>query len=206
MDNYFEKDMQSMPPSLDGIDLMGKNIAGKVKFCGEGVRLYPLCKMIHCQNAELDNYCQIMDYAFIDAGKSLQIGKYSTITWHCLLEGGANIKIGDRVFIGPGTKILSSTYELDGFYAIEHIPIQCRQTRFGDITINDDAYIGANSVVLPGVTIGEGAVVGACSLVNRNLKPWGVYFGNPVKLVGERERPTEERKKILESLDWSKHL
>ena len=59
---------------------------------------------------------------------------------------------------------------------------------------------------MPGVTIGEGALVGANSLVDRNLKPWGIYHGNPVKLVGWREKPTEERRKIVESMDWTKHF
>jgi len=191
---------------IEGLELMGENLSKCVGYCGVGVKLYPLCKMIHPQNAKLDDHCQIMDFAFIDAGKSLIIGKYSTVTWHCLIEGGANTVIGDRVFIGPGSKVLTSTYELDGYYAIEHIPEEARATRYGDITINNDAYIGANSVVLPGVTIGEGAVVGACSLVNRNLKPWGIYYGNPVKLIGMREKPTEERRVIIESMDWTKHF
>lgn len=192
--------------SIVGTELMGDNLRSKVKYCGNSVKLYPLCKMIHPHNAELDDHCQIMDYAFIDAGTSLKIGKYSTITWHCLLEGGANIYIGDRVFIGPGSKVLSSTYELDGYYAIEHIDEMARATRYGDITIHNDAYIGANSVIMPGVTIGEGAVVGANALVNHNLKPWGIYFGNPVKLIGMREKPTEERRAIIEAMDWTRHF
>ena len=59
--------------------------------------------------------------------------------------------------------------------------------RYGDIKICDDAYVGAGTVVMPGVTIGEGALVGANSLVDRNLKPWGIYHGNPVKLVADFE-------------------
>ena len=191
---------------LDGLQFMGENLRDKVKYCGEGVKLYPLCKMIHPSTAELDDHCQIMDYAFIDSGESLKLGKYSTVTWHCVIEGGAKTIIGDRVFLGPGAKLLNSTYELDGYYAIEHILDDCRATRYGDIIIHDDAYIGANSTVLPGVTIGEGAVVGANSLVDRKLKPWGIYFGTPVKLIGMREQPTEERRKLLETMDWSNHL
>ena len=185
---------------------MGENLKCKVKYCGEGVRIYPLCKLIRAEHAELDDHCQLFDNVFIDAGQSLKIGKYSTITWQCLIEGGGSTYIGDRVFLGPGTKVLNSTYELNGFYSIEHIPDECRKSFISEIVIKDDAYIGANSVILPGVTIGEGAIVGACSLVNRNLKPWGIYFGNPVKLVGMREQPTEERKKIIESMDWTKHF
>lgn len=191
---------------IKSMEMMGDNLKSQLKYCGDGVRIYPLCKMIHANHAELDDHCQLFDNVFIDAGKSLKIGKYSTITWFCLIEGGANVKIGDRVFLGPGSKLLSSTYELNGYYAIEHIPEDCMAMNFGDITIHDDAYIGANSVIMQGVTIGEGAVVGANSLVNRNLKPWGIYFGNPVKLIGMREQPTEERKRIIESLDWTKHF
>ena len=71
------------------------------------------------------------------------------------------------------------------------------------IKIENDAYICAGAVVLPGVTIGEGAVVGANSVVNRNLKPWTIYNGNPIKKVGERDRPTGDQLKIVESMDWT---
>ena len=193
-----ENKLYSIPPmSIDGAQFMGENIRQTLKFCGDGVRLYPLCKMIRACNAELDDHCQIMDFVFIDAGKSLKIGKYSTLTWYVLIEGGANTYIGDRVFLGPGTKILTSTYELNGYYAIEHIPEGCHATRYGDIIIKDDAYIGANCTVLPGVTIGEGAVVGANALVNKDLESWGIYVGSPCKKIGDRLKPTKERQEKI---------
>lgn len=191
---------------IEGIQFMGENIRESLKFCGEGVRLYPLCKMIRARNAELDNNCQLMDFVFIDAGNSLKIGKYSTLTWYCLIEGGANTYIGDRVFLGPGSKILTSTYKLNGYYSIEHIPEECRGTDYGDITIKDDAYIGANCTILPGVTIGEGAVVGANALVNKDLEPWGIYVGSPCKKIGEREKPTPERQEKIKEVNWDNHL
>jgi acetyltransferase-like isoleucine patch superfamily enzyme len=191
---------------LDGLEFMGKNLIEKLKFCGEGVRLYPLCKIIRAENAELDNNCQIFDYVFIDAGKSLKIGKFSSLTWYVLIEGGAKTKIGDRVFLGPGTKLLTSTYKISGFYTVEHLPEGCQETEYGDIEIDDDAYLGANSTVMPGVTIGEGAVVGSNSLVTKDLEPWTIYVGTPCKPIGKREKPTEERKITLQTLDWSNHL
>lgn len=127
--------------------------------------------------------------------------------WLALSDrGGGNIVIGNRVFLGPGSKLLSSTYELHGFYSSQLLPEEAYNIRYGDIIIGDDAYIGANTVVMPGVKIGEGAVVGANSLVDHNLKPWTIYFGNPVRKIGEREKPTEERRKIVESMDWTKHF
>ena len=192
--------------SIDYIEFLGENNRPRLKYCGEHVILNAMCKIMRAENMEIDDYSRVLDFAYIVAGKSLKIGKYSIITWHCLIEGGANTVIGNRVFIGPGTKLLTSTYELNGYYANEFLPQEVRSTEYGDIILGDDAYIGANSVITPGVKIGEGAVVGANSLVNRNLKPWGIYFGNPVKLIGMREKPTEERRKIVETMDWTKHF
>lgn len=193
--------------SIDGLEFMGENLREKLKFCGDGVRLFPLCKMIRAQNAMLDNHCQIFDNVFIDAGESLKIGKYSTLTWFVLIEGGACTSIGDRVFLGPGSKVLTSTYELNGFYSIEHLPDSCRATKYGDITIEDDAYIGANCTIMPGVSIHEGAVVGANSFVNCDLESWGIYVGAPCRRVGTREKPSDDKRNIMLKYDnWSKHF
>lgn len=194
---------------MEGIkytEIMGPNVLNKLKYCGNNVRIYNLAKIINPQYAEIDDNTMILDFVFIDASQSLKIGKYCCIAWHSLIEGAAHIEIGDRCFLGPGSKLLGSTYEFQGYYASEHLPKETCAINYGNIKICDDAYVGANSVVMPGVTIGEGAIVGANSLVNRNLKPWGIYHGNPVKLVGWREKPTEERKQIIDAMDWTKHF
>ena len=194
---------------MEGIkytEIMGANVLDKLKYCGKDVKIYDLAKICNPQWAEIDDFTKIFDFVFIDARHTLKIGKYSIITWHCIIEGGANIKIGDRVFLGPGSKLLSSTYELHGYYTSQFLPKDAYSINYGNITIENDAYIGAGTIVMPGVKIGEGAVVGANSLVNHNLKPWGIYFGNPVKLIGTREKPIEERRKIIEIMDWTKHF
>lgn len=191
---------------LEGLEFMGKNIKDKLKYCGDEVRLYPLCKMIRAENAELDDHCKIFDHVFIDAGESLKIGKYSMLAWYVLIEGRANTIIGDRVFIGPGTKLLTSTYKIQGFYTVEFLPDGCQEIEYGDIEIKDDAYLGANCTVMPGVTIGEGAVAGANSLITKDLEPWTIYVGSPCKAIGKREKPTEEQQIALQQIDWSNHL
>ncbi len=191
---------------LDGIEFMGDNVRKRLKFCGDGVRLYPLCKIIRAENAELDNNCQIFDNVFIDAGARLRIGKYSTLTWQVIIEGGAETYLGDRVFLGPGTKLLTSTYKLNGFYAVEHLPDGCQATEYGNVVLCDDAYLGANCIVMPGVMIGEGAVVGANSLVTKDLESWGIYVGPPCRKIDEREKPTKDREKKLKEIDWSNKL
>lgn len=201
------KELNNQNNILTGLDMMGDNIRNKIAYIGEGVVLYPLCKMIRAEHAKIDNYSRILDNVFVDAGKKLIIGKHSMITWGVIIEGGAETYIGDRVFIGPGTKVLTSTYKIHGMYSAEFVPEECHQIEYGDITIKDDAYIGANCTIMPGVTIGEGAVAGANCLVNKDLEPWGIYVGVPCKKIGEREKPSEELKEILNSkVDWSNHL
>lgn len=187
---------------INGGELMGECLASKVRYCGKGVRFYPLCKMIHAENAELDDNCQLFDFVFIDAGESLKIGKYSTLTWNVLIEGGAKVSIGDRVFLGPGTKVLSSTYKLNGYFSVEHLPEGCGEIDYGDIVIEDDAYIGANCSIMPGSIIGEGAVVGANALVKGKLEPWTIYVGTPCKAIGKRTPPTPERREKIKDIDW----
>lgn len=189
---------------LTGLEFMGDNIRKRLKFCGEGVRLYPLCKMIHSENALLDNEAKILDNVFIDAGKEFIMGKYSMVTWYVLVEGGGKTYIGDRVFVGPGTKILSSTYKLNGFFSMEFLPEGCGEIEYGNIKIENDAYLGANCTVLPGVTINEGAVAGANTLINKDLDAWGIYVGIPCKKIGERKRPSPEQvQKVFHEIDWS---
>ena len=206
MKNPFQE-LNNQNGQLTGLDMMGDNLRKTLKFCGEGVVLYPLCKIIRSANTEIDNYARILDFTFIDGGKELKIGKHAMITWHVIIEGGARTYIGDRVFVGPGTKILTSTYKLHGMYSAEFIPEGCDEIEYGDIRIEDDAYIGANCTVMPGITIGEGAVAGAGCLINKDLDPWGIYVGVPCKKIGERKKPSEEiKEKLMSEVDWSNHL
>ena len=192
--------------SIKYTELLGDNVKPLLKFCGENVKLYSFCKINNPQCAELDDNSEILDFAFIDAKESFKLGKYSLITWHCVVEGNAHVTIGDRCFLGPGTKVLGSTYEFNGYYTCEHLPEGTHATKYGDITICDDAYIGANSVIMPGVTIGEGALVGANSLITHDLEPWCIYFGSPAKKLGKRQKPTDERKAIIDAMNWKKNF
>ena len=112
-------------------------------------------------------------HVYIDAGRGLQIGKKTLLTWNVLIEGGAKTYIGDRVFVGPGSKLITGTYELNGFYTSEYIPEECHKNRYGDIVIEDDAYIGVNAIIMPGTIIHEGAVVGAGCFARGELQKLG---------------------------------
>lgn len=92
-------------------------------------------------------------------------------------------------------------------FAAENLPDQYQEIMYGDITIEDDAYIGANCTIMPGTTIHEGAVIGANALVNKDVDPWGIYVGSPCRKIGERQKPSYEMyQHLMKEFDWSNHI
>ena len=69
-----------------------------------------------------------------------------------------------------------------------NMPEGSTKALYGKLVIQDDVYIGANCTLMPNITIGEGAVIGAGSFVNKDIQPWGIYAGSPARKIGEREK------------------
>lgn len=88
------------------------------------------------------------------------------------------IFIGNNVAITAGTKIL--THYLDP-------TSKGRRFRIGEVRIEDDVFIGVNVVICNSVTIGQGAIIGAGSIVTKDIPPYQVWAGNPAKFIKERE-------------------
>ena len=96
------------------------------------------------------------------------------------------IKVGDNSIIGFNTTILAHEYLIDEY-------------RIGDVVIGKNVLIGANTLILPGIAIGDGAVISAASLVNRDI-PAGVFAGgNPVKIIfTEEQMKVRQQNSIIE--------
>lgn len=90
-----------------------------------------------------------------------------------------NIYIGNNVRITSGTKIL--THYLDPNQPGVHF-------RMGEVHIEDDVFIGVNSCICNSVTIGEGSIVGAGSVVTKDIPPYQVWAGNPARYIKDRAR------------------
>lgn len=88
------------------------------------------------------------------------------------------IFIGNNVAITAGTKIL--THYLDP-------TSKGRRFQIGEVHIEDDVFIGVNVVICNSVTIGQGAIIGAGSIVTKDIPPYQVWAGNPAKFIKERE-------------------
>ena len=95
------------------------------------------------------------------------------------IQANNGIIIGSNVGFGAGTKIISSIHSHDN---------HSNHDKASAIIIGNNVFVGANSVILPNVAIGEGTSVGALSLVASNLDSWTIYFGNPLKRLTKRSK------------------
>jgi maltose O-acetyltransferase len=113
-------------------------------------------------------------------GRRVHLGERTVVNFGCVLDGRRfDIRVGNDVSIGPAAVILT----------LGHDPRSPDfADRGGDVVIGDRAWIGYGAMVLPGVTIGEGAVVGAGAGVTRDVAAYTIVAGNPARVVGERPR------------------
>jgi len=115
---------------------------------------------------------------FCDYGYNIFLGDNFFANHHCIMLDAATITIGDRVLLGPGVHLYTTTHPLDASERASGIQ-HC-----APIVIEDDVWIGGNSVVMPGVTIGKGAVIGAGSVVTRSIAAGSLAVGNPCRVRG----------------------
>jgi maltose O-acetyltransferase len=124
---------------------------------------------------------------FCDYGQHISIGDDSFINFNCVFLDAASIEIGTQVLVGPGVQLLTVSHPLGALDRI--VPPDQRQpgqapyhTSARPIVVGDHVWLGAGSIVLPGVTIGAEAVIGAGSLVTTDIPPGCLAFGQPCRV------------------------
>jgi acetyltransferase-like isoleucine patch superfamily enzyme len=118
-------------------------------------------------------------------GKNISVGDRAVINKRVLLDGrGGALVIGEDVDIAQDTSI----------WTLEHnVNSSSHATVGGDVIIEDHVWIASRSTVLPGIRIGRGAVVAACSVVTKDVPALTIVGGVPAKVIGQRDNPLTYR-------------
>ncbi|MFV0577714.1 MAG: CatB-related O-acetyltransferase [Fusobacterium ulcerans] len=139
---------------------------------------------------------------------NIEIGKYSSISGSgTILSSSKNkIKIGNFCSIAPNVLILGdyhNFYKITSYFIFGNLfneKIKNEKISKGDIIIEDDVWIGGNSVILSGIKIGRGSVIGAGSVVTKNVPKYSIVVGNPGKVI--KKRFSEKEIEKLEKIQW----
>ena len=121
--------------------------------------------------------------AVFGSGRNVKIGDYSKIGINCRIQCAATLTIGNHVGIASDVQIIDVNHS----FADTTVPILTQgwlEPR--PIVIEDDVWIGARSILLPGITIGKGSIIGAGSVVTKNIPPFSIVGGNPAKVIKSR--------------------
>lgn len=112
---------------------------------------------------------------------TLKVGENTTIGFYTFIYASKSIEIGSNCMIAPFVYIVDSNHGVK-----KNVLMNMQENIASKIIIGSDVWIGAQAVILPGVTIGDGAVVAAGSVVNTNVEAYQIVGGIPAKVIGER--------------------
>ena len=184
MENTFKKDLSGalVSPNEPGYDELINSIFDTMKLAyelntgyhsPEEVRDY-LSQII---GRKVDESVTLLPPFYVDFGKNIRIGKRCWIQQGCTFFDRGGITIGNDVFIAPKVNLITINHDSDP---------ENRSATYGrPIVIEDKVWIGINSTILPGVTVGYGSIVGANSVVTHDVSPYTVVGGNPAKFIKE---------------------
>ena len=172
--------------------------AAGVRAAGDNVRVHEECNIHGLENIRFGSNVRIDAYVTIIATGPVTIGSYVHIASYCLLSGGEGITLGDFSGLSHGVRIYTRSDDYSG-QALTNptVPPQFTRVERGPVILGKHVIIGSGSVILPDVTIEEGASVGALSLVTKSLPGWVMYFGAPARKIGPRSKQLLELEQQL---------
>ncbi|MFA5903375.1 MAG: acyltransferase [Desulfobacula sp.] len=153
-------------------------------YLGQGVVFESHVLVFHPENIEINENVYVGHYTILKGyyKNKMIIGTGSWIGQQCFFHSAGGLSIGKNTGIGPGVKIITS-FHSDG--EIEK-PLLHSKVKFASVAIESDCDIGAGAIILPGVTIGQGAMVGAGAVVNKNIPAYAVAVGVPARVIRMR--------------------
>ena len=126
----------------------------------------------------------------------IKFGNNILVNGYCTFNGQGGITVGDGCIFAHNVEIFSSEHNYDSD-DLNYIPFD-EKYKLEPVEIKDYVWIGSHVIVLPGVTIGEGAIIGAGSVVTKDVPPLGVACGNPAKIIKYRNSEKFNELKIKE--------
>lgn len=161
---------------------MGFKSLGANALISDRAAIYGADKMEIGDNVRIDDFT-------VFSGK-VTIGRNVHVSVFCNIAGGSDgVTFEDFSGLSPGCQVFSESDDYTG-QALTNptVPREYRLETRRAVRLGRHCIVGAGSMIMPGVVLGEGCSVGAMSMVTRSTEPWGIYAGVPAKKIRDRER------------------
>ena len=176
--------------SKEELKKIGFKSLGKEVYISKKTSIYGADKISIGSHVRIDDFCILSG--------NIEVGNYVHIGAYVALYGKEGIKINDFCGCSARCTIYSATDDFSGEYMVSPmVPEELTNVTGGIVTLEKFVQLGANTVVMPNLTIGEGTSVGAMSFVNKSLDKWGIYVGIPCRKLKDRKRNIENLSKNL---------
>lgn len=157
---------------------------------GKDVFISPLANITRPNLVTLGNHVAIDP--FVHCTTELIVGDYVHISPSVTIIGGAKglFQVGNFCTVAAGCRIICSSDSFlgDGLVTAPGIPDEYKSVVFGFVKMENYSSLASNVIVCPNVTIGEGAVVGANSFVDKDIQPWTIWIGSPARKIKHRRK------------------
>lgn len=167
------------------------------KFAARGtdVVLYPHSVFVLPERIHLGSRVIISEFVWIHGGIATAIGSFIHVAPYSSVAGGGTCILEDFCGLGAGVRLITGSELMDGQGLTNpSVPREYRAVNRSFVHVGRHAVLATSVIVLPGVTIGEGAIVGAGSIVSRDLEPWTVNLGSPARAISKR--PAEKIRRL----------
>lgn len=158
--------------------------------------IYGAEKMSIGNNVRIDDFCLLSGN--IEIGNNVHIAAYVSV-----FAGNTGIILKDFVGISSRSVVYAESDDYSGeFLTNPTVPLEYKNIQCGKVIFEKHSLVGTGCTVLPGVIVGEGASIGAMSLINKNVDSWTINIGVPVRKIKERSKKLLDlEKEYLENYD-----
>lgn len=152
-------------------------------------KIFPWAKLVDDAGVlSIGEHTQIDDFVFLNAGRRCALGRFVHLASFVSVVGGGELVIEDFSGLSAGVRVITGSDDYSGPYLTNPtVPRDLTHYKLSQVHLERHVIVGTNAIIYPGVTLPEGVAIGAGCHVRRRLEPWGVYAGEPLRKLAERD-------------------
>lgn len=154
---------------------------------GEDVQVFEHALILKPETISIGDNSRLDDYCRLEGGERLQIGRHVHVSSFSSIIGGGTCLIGDMADVAHGARVITGSDQPDAAMSTMS-PMEWRHVELSTIVIDHLAFLASGAVMLPGTSLGVGAIAAAGAVVTKPIPAWEIWSGVPARPLRTRDR------------------